>query len=83
MKFVMHVITKYKQQLGKLLFVFAASRNTIIMRLFETDALVYENAWKYFMLFQTDYILHKVKQGNSGHSLTSTSLLEHSAKSTQ
>ena len=25
----------------------------------------------------------KVKRGNSGHSLTSTSLLEHSAKSTQ
>ena len=26
MKFAMHVITKYKQQLGKLLFVFAASK---------------------------------------------------------
>ena len=37
MKFAMHVITKYKQQLGKRLFVFAASRPYNIMRLFKTD----------------------------------------------
>ena len=34
-------------------------------------------------LFPRYFRIAKVKRGNSGHSLTSTSLLEHSAKSTQ
>ena len=33
--------------------------------------------------FRAKMTVSKVKRGNSGHSLTFTSLLEHSAKSTQ